>query len=49
MILQLLIRGISSDLKKLLKYFSKTAIFAFLNIPLAVSFPKRLDLYLKDV
>ena len=38
--------------KKLLKYFSGTAIFTFLNTLLllsAVDFPMKLDLYLKDV
>ena len=45
-----LINGISKDLQKLLKYFSGTAIFTFLNTPLsaAVSDLKKLDLYLKN-
>ena len=45
-----LINGISKDLQKLLKYFSGTAIFTFLNTLLsaAVSGLKKLDLYLKD-
>ena len=45
-----LINGISKGLQKLLKYFSETAIFTFLNTPLstAVSGLKKLDLYLKD-
>ena len=44
------IDGISKGLQKLLKYFSGTAIFTFLNAPL-LAFPsvlKKLDLYLKD-
>ena len=32
-----LIKGISNDLKKLLKYFSRTAIFTFLNTPLSAA------------
>ena len=46
-----LINGISNDLQKLLKYFSGTAVFTFLNTPLssAVSGLKKLDSYLKDV
>ena len=51
MILQL-IKIISNDLKKLLKYFSGTTIFTFYNdlsLPLAaVAFPTILDLCLKD-
>ena len=45
-----LINGISKDLQKLLKYFSGTAIFTFLNAPLSavVSGLKKVDLYLKD-
>ena len=46
-----LINGISKDLQKLLKYFSGTAIFTFLNTLLsstAVGSPMKLDLYLKD-
>ena len=46
-----LINGISKDLQKLLKYFSGTAIFTFLNTLLssrAVDSPMKLDLYLKD-
>ena len=38
--------------KKLLKYYSGTAIFTFLNTLLllsAVDFPMKLDLYLKDI
>ena len=47
-----LINGISKDLQKLLKYFSGTVIFTFLNTLLpstAVDFPVKLDFYLKDV
>ena len=43
--------GISNDLQKLLKYFSGTVIFTFLNTLLpstAVDSPMKLDLYLKD-
>ena len=54
LILQL-IKGISNDLKKLLKYFNGTTIFTF-NLPtqalsgLAASIlPNKLTLYLKDV
>ena len=46
-------KGISSDLKKLDKYFKGTVIFVFFNdllLPSASSaFPKRLALYLKDI
>ena len=34
-----LINGISSDLRKLLKYFNGTSIVAFLRIPLAAFAP----------
>ena len=48
-----LIKDISSDLKKLDKYFSGTTIFAFFNdqssSAASFAFPKRLALYLKDV
>ena len=50
-ILQLL-NGISKDLQKLLKYFSGTAIFTFLNTILlstVIDSPMKLDLYVKDV
>ena len=42
--------GISNDLQKLFKYYSRTAIFTFLNTLLSasVSVFKILDLYLKD-
>ena len=45
------INGISKDLQNLLKYFSRTAIFTFLNTPLSAASKglKKLDLYLKDV
>ena len=46
-----LINGISTDLQNLLKYFSGTAIFTFLNTLLLATVaesPMRLDLYLKD-
>ena len=45
-----LINGISKDLQKLLKYFSGTTIFTFLNTPLSSSVCglKKLNLYLKD-
>ena len=44
-----LINGIFKDLKKLLKYFSGTAMFTSLNTPLSASLKglKKLDLYLK--
>ena len=44
------INGISKDLQNLLKYFSGTAIFKYLNTPLsaAVSGLKKLVLHLKD-
>ena len=44
------INCISKDLQKLLKYFSGTVIFTFLNTPLsaAVSGLKKLVLHLKD-
>ena len=42
-----LINDISKELQKLLKYFSGTAIFTFLNILLPS--PMKLDLYLKEV
>ena len=47
-----LINYISSDLQKLLKYFSGTAIAAFLKIPFApfaAVFPNNLALYLNDI
>ena len=46
-----MINGISKDLQKLPKYFSGTAIFTFLNMPLSAvpKGSKKLDLYLKDV
>ena len=48
-----LIKGISSDPKKLDKCFSGTTIFVFFNdlsLPSAsVAFPKRLAFYLKDL
>ena len=47
-----LINSISNNLKKLLKYFSGTAIFTFLNTLLpsaAVDSPMKLDLYFKNV
>ena len=48
-----LINGLSSDLQKLLKYFSGTTIFTpsffFLFAPSATVLPIRFDLYLKDV
>ena len=54
LILQL-IKGISNDLKKLLKYFNGTTIFTF-NLPTralsgsaAAILPNKLILYLKDV
>ena len=54
LILQL-IKGISNDLKKLLKYFNGTTIFTF-NLPAralsgsaAAILPNKLTLYLKDV
>ena len=40
------------DLQKLLKYFSGTAVFTFLNnlsSSAAIDSPMKLDLYLKDV
>ena len=45
------INGISKDLQNFLKYFSRTAIFTFLNTPLSAASKglKKLDLYLKDV
>ena len=44
------INGISKDLQKLLKYFSRTAIFTFLNTPLSAASKglKKLNLCLKD-
>ena len=44
-----LINGISKDRQKLLKYFSGTAIFTFLNTPLSTASKvfKKLDLYIK--
>ena len=44
-----LTNGISKDLQKLLKYFSGTAIFMFLNTPLSSASKglKKLDLHLK--
>ena len=54
LILQL-IKGISNDLKKLLKYFNGTTIFTF-NLPTralsgsaVATLPNKLTLYLKDV
>ena len=47
-----LINGICKDLQKLLKYFSGTAIFTFLNTILLsteIDSPMKLDLYVKDV
>ena len=47
-----LIKGISGNLKKLLKYFNGTAIVTFRKIPLASSatvIPNNLALYLKDL
>ena len=46
-----LINSICNNFQKLLKYFSGTAIFVFLNTPLSSldSFLKKLDLYLKDI
>ena len=46
-----IINGIFKHLQKLVKCFSETAIFTFLNTPLSVSFSflNKLDLYLKDV
>ena len=46
-----LINGIDNVLQKLLKYFSGTAIFTFLNTTLPstiVDSPMKLDLYLND-
>ena len=42
-----LIKGLFNDLQILLKYFSRTTIFAFYNVPPAAAFPKILDFYLK--
>ena len=50
-ILQLM-KGISSDRQKLLKYLSGTAIFAPFNtslLPTAAGFPKMRHLYLNDI
>lgn len=50
-ILQLM-KGISSDRQKLLKYLSGTAIFAPFNtslLPAAAGFPKMRHLYLNDI
>ena len=42
-----LINGISKDLKKLLRYFSGTALFTFTNVPSSDFFMKH-DFYSKD-
>ena len=42
-----MIKCISNDFKKLLKYFKGTAIFTFCNTSSAAGFPKIFDLYLK--
>ena len=47
-----LINDISSNLRKLLKYFNEKAIVAFFKIPFAPSatiFPNNLALYLKNL
>ena len=46
-----LIKGISNDCQKLLRYFNGTAPFTFFNTPLPLTgagYPKTLDLYLND-